>query len=82
MSIFAGKKGHHKKGHYDDEHKGHKGNNCMKLLCKKFPRNKLLVFFHISGKKGHDKHYEHDDHYHKKGGKKGGHKKGYEKKGH
>lgn len=45
MSIFAGKKGHHKKGHYDDEHKGHKGNNCMKILCKKFPRNKLLDFF-------------------------------------
>lgn len=22
---ISGKKGHHKKGHYDDEHKGHKG---------------------------------------------------------
>lgn len=51
LSIFAGKKGHHKKGHYDDEHKGHKGNNCMKLLCKKFPRNKLLVFFIFQARK-------------------------------
>lgn len=23
--FISGKKGHHKKGHYDDEHKGHKG---------------------------------------------------------
>lgn len=32
--YFIGKKGHSKKGHYDDEHKGHKGKvkNTVKVL--------------------------------------------------
>lgn len=78
MQCSTGKKGHHKKGQYDDEHKGHKGivdSNIFREYVE------LIVALHILGKKGHDKHYEHDDSYHKKGGKKGGHKKGYEKKG-
>lgn len=87
LSNFTGKKGHHKKGHHDEEHKGNKYIITILENSIIFINEIFWMFLFIQnyighkGKHGHDKHFNHEDKYEKKGGKKGGHEKGYEKKG-